>query len=51
MRKEEAKKLVEDLAAAQKNFDAAYARLRRFIDKQKLGALQKNLKSGVSKQK
>lgn len=32
-----------DFRAAQKNFDDAYAKLRRFLDKQKLNALRKNL--------
>ena len=32
-----------DFASAQKDFDAAYAQLRRFLDKIKLNALRKNL--------
>lgn len=36
-------KFNRDFSAAQKEFDDAYAKLRRFIDKQKLEALRKNL--------
>ena len=32
-----------DFRAAQKEFNDAYAKLRRFLDKQKLNALRKNL--------
>ncbi|MEK7164815.1 MAG: hypothetical protein AAB779_02615 [Patescibacteria group bacterium] len=32
-----------DFSAAQKEFEGAYAKLRRFLDKQKLNALRKNL--------
>ncbi len=38
-----ADKFNRDFAAAQKEFDDAYAKLRRFLDKQKLNALRKNL--------
>lgn len=39
-------KFNRDFAAAQKAFDDAYAKLRRFLDKQKLGVLRKNLGTG-----
>lgn len=42
-----ADKFNRDFSAAQKAFDDAYAKLRRFLDKQKLNALRQNLgKSG-----
>ena len=45
-----ADKFNRDFAMAQKAFDDAYARLRRFLDQQKLNALRKNLgKSGKTK--
>lgn len=49
MLKKDAQKVFDEFTAAQKDFDDAYARLRRFIDKQKLNALKKNLKSDNSK--
>lgn len=42
-------KFNRDFAAAQKEFNDAYAKLRRFLDKQKLNALRKNLGNSVKK--
>ncbi len=36
-------KFNNDFVAAQKEFEDAYVKLRRFLDKQKLEALRKNL--------